>query len=301
MRIFITGGAGFIGSHVVEHLHFHQYHDVLVYDNLSSGRAENLDASVRLIVSSINEYDDLETAFLDFKPDMVVHLAAQPAITLSWFNPKHDLHVNASGTLNLLRLCTENKVQRLIFASTSAVYAETMEPMFENFLLLPTSPYGISKMAAERYVMTLMQNNVVLRLGNVFGPRQIPIGENQVIPRMIRHFEHGEPFFITGDGEQRRDFIYVKDVARAISQAMVGKSGIYNIASGNSISINDLARCMETIYELPGYAWEHNDVYDPRRNACLDIEHAKDCLNWIPYFQFESALRDTIEWWKQIK
>ena len=301
MRVFLTGGAGFIGSAVANRLRFREHHDLMVYDNCSTGKPENVDATIALSINDLNDYDQLEEAMYGFRPDVVVHLAAQPAISTSWQHYKHDAMVNVVGTINVIRLCRELGVGRVIFSSTSAVYDDREGVLTEETRLFPNTPYGISKLAAERYVMTLMTENVVLRFGNVYGPRQVPLGENQVIPRMIRHFEQGEAFFIHGDGDQRRDFVFVEDVALAVSKALTGRSGIYNISSGIPTSVNELARLMELIYEVPGYKWEHTKTPDLRRNANMRIQEAYKGLGWKPETLLLDGLKQTVEWWKQKK
>lgn len=301
MRILITGGAGFIGSHVAERLRFRAYHEVMVIDNCSTGRVENLDHAIPLVVGDIRDYGVLSDVFFDFRPEMVVHLAAQPAISTSWRNYQQDADINIMGTLNLIRMCKETGVRRIVFSSTSAVYDENEKTMKECGRLFPASPYGISKLAAERYIATLLPESVVLRFGNVYGPRQIPLGENQVIPRMILHFEKGNEFFIFGDGEQRRDFVFVEDVAAAVDKALIGKAGIYNIASGMSVSINELATMMATGYDLPIYPWQHSGPNDTRRDSKMRIGEAAHGLDWVPETSLSLGLQLTIEWWKQRK
>jgi nucleoside-diphosphate-sugar epimerase len=300
MNVLITGGAGFIGSTVAARLRFRQYHEVQTYDNLSTGRMENLDYSIPLVVEDILNYEELEDVFTSFRPDAVVHLAAQAAISTSWDDPHKDAGINITGTLNVIRLCKKMNA-RMIFSSTSAVYDEDQETMSEDSRLFPTSPYGISKLAAERYVATLLPESVILRFGNVYGPKQVPIGENQVIPLMIQHFEQGKDFFIHGDGNQRRDFVFVDDVALAVDRALTGAPGIYNIASGVSVSINELAAQMADIYDVPQYPWPHDERHDPRWNVVLDVRAAGEGLDWSPMTSLAAGLAQTVEWWKHRK
>lgn len=216
MKILCTGACGFIGSHVVD-LFLKEGHKVLCLDDLSSGRRDNLPPKADFFEINIGSWYDLVAEFVDFEPEVVIHLAAQPSICESFDNPVRDGYINVMGTLNVIRASMKTGVQRLVFSSTSAVYSELFSTLLlsEDFPRLPQSVYGISKLAAESYARLLMpENSVVLRLGNVYGPRQIPLGENQVIPRMIRHFEKGDKFFIHGDGLQERDFVYVEDVQK---------------------------------------------------------------------------------------
>jgi UDP-glucose 4-epimerase len=244
---------------------------------------------------------------VDFEPDTVIHLAAQPSICDSIENPIRDGYVNVMGSLNVLRASQKIGVKRLVFSSTSAVYADisTSIPLPEDWPLRPQSPYGISKLAAESYVRNLMPGDasVVFRFGNVYGPRQIPLGSNQVIPRMIRHFEKGDEFFIHGDGEQMRDFVYVSDVARACIAGihyMDNPGGVFNIASGNGHSVNVIGSYLNHLYETD-YQWEHDEKDDPRRKVILSITSAAEFMQWVPEVGMKEGLEKTVEWWKAQK
>ena len=298
MKILVTGAAGFIGSHVVDLLS--KDHEILALDNLSTGKRENIDPKIQFAKCDITAFFDLLGEMYDFEPQAVIHLAAQSAIMTSIENPIRDAHHNIMGTLNVIHACQKMGINRLIFSSTSAVYNihEVVYPLKETTSLKPESPYGISKLAAESYVRLQMPEGIILRFGNVYGPRQVPIGENQVIPRMIKHFKNGDQFFIHGDGKQKRDFVYVGDVARAVKAALTGNPGIYNIASRDSVSINELATMIESLYDLPGYQWMHTDTQDPRRDSCMDIFAASMGLDWKPEMNIEAGLKRTVEWWK---
>jgi nucleoside-diphosphate-sugar epimerase len=299
MRILLDGGCGFIGSHAADYLSMELKHKVFILDNLSTGRKENLEHEYPLMIGDIANINHVQEAFDRFAPDAVVHLAAQAAISTSWEFPDVDARTNILGTLNLICACKKYNVERMVFSSTSAVYdVGDMLPLKESQRVGPDSPYGISKLTAETYIRTLLPGSVILRLGNVYGLRQVPLGENQVVPRMIRHFENGDVFAINGDGEQKRDFVYVSDVAHAISCALHGEAGTYNIAGGQSTTVNQLAAIMESIYEVPGYNWLHTNVNDPRRDNCLDIARAKKGLNWEPGMGLWDGLRETVTWWK---
>jgi len=301
MKILCTGAAGFVGSHVVDLL-LAQGHEVLCIDNLSTGLRSNLPKDVSFVNINVCSWFDLVAEFVDFEPEAVIHLAAQPSICESFDNPIRDGHINVMGALNVIRASQKVGVERLVFSSTSAVYwsAHTDYSTPEDFLKLPESPYGISKLAAESYVRLLMpENGVVLRLGNVYGQRQVPLGENQVVPKMILHFLKGDEFFIHGDGEQKRDMVHVKDVAQACYQAITGTPGVYNIASGQAVSVNCLSAMIEDIFEVPGYKWQHDDKMDPRKKVELDIAKALEGLKWRPEISLETGLRETVDWWKK--
>lgn len=300
MKVLVTGAAGFIGSHVVDLL-LMEGHEVMCLDDLSSGKLENMPKGVNFHKMNVGSWYELVAEFVDFEPEWVVHLAAQPSICDSIDNPIRDGYINVLGTLNVIRASQKIGAKRLIFSSTSAIYDEgDIPPLRENQRLNPQSPYGISKLAADSYIRNLMPHEgTVLRFGNVYGPRQVPIGSNQVIPRMIRHFEKGDSFFIHGNGEQIRDFVYVEDVALACLMALTAEpTGIYNIASGLGHSVNIIGSYLEKIYAAEGYIWEHDGEEDPRREVVLNITHAIDELAWIPKTSLFDGLTKTVEWWR---
>lgn len=272
MNILCTGGAGFIGSHTVAML-VKRHHNVMALDNFRTGSTENLKGiRCSINVCDVMDYKRLETVFYDFRPSVVVHLAAQSAITTSWSDPFIDVRVNTLGTLNVIDLCKKYNVMKLVFSSTSAVYREDKRmPLFgmdESFECKPASPYGINKLSAEHFIRAMFPKHVIFRYGNVYGPRQKPIGENQVIARALHHFTKGSDFKIVGDGNQKRDFTYVEDVAfancEAADNALVGT---YNLCTGKSFSVNTVLRIIEELYDVVGYKWEHTEQPDPRGNV----------------------------------
>ncbi|MBW1672997.1 MAG: NAD-dependent epimerase/dehydratase family protein [Deltaproteobacteria bacterium] len=300
-KILITGGAGFIGSHVVELLQKSQ-HDILVLDDFSTGKMQNIAHlttrnNLHVVDHDISTMPNLRTLFVQFKPEIVIHLAAQAAITTAKDDPIRDLQVNGLGTLNLLTVAEHYQVRHFVYASTSAVYGNKnyLRPVEEKNLLAPDNEYGISKLTGEHYVRLSGIPAAILRFGNVYGPRQVPIGENQVIARMIRHFENGDEFYIFGDGKQKRDFVFVEDVAHAVKVAM-GHSGIYNIASGKSVSVNDIGRTVARIYELHDYPWDHDRArQDSRMNVRMNVNAAWKGLAWKARVSLEEGLRRTVE------
>lgn len=304
MRVLVTGGAGFIGSHVVDALLIHG-HEVCVLDNFSTGKLENITlpsgkVKCKYLFGGIDQdIWDTRKDVENFKADSVVHLAAQSAISSSIEDPVNDMQVNGIGTLNILRSALHCGVKRFVFSSTSAVYAESEMVLREKSYLGPNTPYGISKLAAEFYVQSMFSNATILRFGNVYGPRQVPLGENQLLSRMIRHFKYGDKFYIHGSGDQMRDFVYVEDVARAVVTALDGTKGIFNIASGEPHSVNGIATLVEKAYGVPGYKWEHTETEDPRQWVCMDIKGAKEFLTWEPQVDISEGVARTIGWWEQ--
>ena len=299
MKILCTGAAGFIGSNVVDLL-LKGGHQVWCIDNLSTGKRENLPKKIEFAKVDVGNWFDLVSEFVDCEPEAVIHLAAQPSLDESFDNPIRDGYVNVMGTLNVLRASQKIGVKRIVFASTSAVYAgDHSMPIPEYWDTIPNSPYGISKLAAESYLRTLMPDtSVVLRFGNVYGGRQVPIGENQVIPKMILHFEKGEKFYIHGDGEQMRDYIHVDDVACACLDALESPPGVFNIGYGAGVTVNTLASLLAKIYNVPDYKWEHDDKKDTRGNIELDISKARKIMNWEPNVTLYDGLQKTVAWWK---
>jgi UDP-glucose 4-epimerase len=311
MRVLVTGGAGFIGSHVVDAL-LGAGHKVFTIDNFSTGNKLNLPlhATPDFTLRDGTIFNDslLKSAFSEFRPEAIVHLAAQSTISGSFKDPEVDLLVNAMGTLKLIQKAIAHGVQRFVFSSTSAVYKHVNyegagvysgSPIRENSALGPDTPYGISKLAAEGYLRTLIPKAVILRFGNVIGPRQVPIGENQVLSRMIKHLKSGDEFRIHGSGNQKRDFVNVWDVALAVLATLESVAGTYNIASGKAYSVNEMAKIVAKRYGVEGYAWEHTKKEDPREYVCLDIAKSATVFNWEPQFTFEQTVNETIDWWEK--
>lgn len=305
MKFLVTGGAGFIGSHVIDLL-AQRGHDILVLDNFSTGRIENLKQFENCHNVHIQEHDisvmaNLPTLFVGFKPDFVIHLAAQAAITTAKEDPLLDLSVNGIGTLNLLRMAERYSVKRFVYASTSAVYQDARKTS-EKTPLVPNTEYGISKLAGEMYVRLSNIPSTVLRFGNVYGPRQVPIGDNQVVAKMIRHFERGDKFLIFGDGKQKRDYVFVEDVAHAVWMGAMStqkNDHIFNIASGKSYSILDIAKFIEEIYEVQNYRWEFDKERKDKRNVKMSVRSAMNNFGWKANTSLKDGLSKTIEWAKQ--
>jgi UDP-glucose 4-epimerase len=304
MRVIITGGAGFIASHVAELLVKSGNH-ILAIDNFSTGKIENIAELLEKYPSNLQVQEGditilpfMNRIFNEFKPKYVVHLAAQAAITTAWDNPVKDITVNAVGTLNVIQASKSVGVEKIIFSSTSAVYKETNAKLKESSQILPANPYGISKLAAEYYLRCMFPASTILRFGNVYGEKQVPIGENQLIPRMIRHFKYGDTFYIHGDGKQERDFVYAGDVAQAVTNALYNKPGIFNISSGQSFSVNEIAGMIEELYDIKGYKWENTKQNDPRRKVCMDISEAHSGLSWKPVVHIKAGIKKTVDWWE---
>ncbi|MGI8856125.1 MAG: NAD-dependent epimerase/dehydratase family protein [Thermomicrobiales bacterium] len=241
-NVLVTGGAGFIGSHVVEAL-LHDGWYVTVVDDLSGGERANLPDEVDFVHCNITD-PDLLAVFAVGAFDAVIHCAAQTSVPRSVANPGFDRLVNMIGTENVLRCAKETHVRRVVFFSSGgAVYGDTTARADETTLPAPLSPYGIHKLAAESYVALNGLSYAILRPANVYGPRQRAGTDGGVIATFVDRLTRHEPLVINGDGEQVRDFVFVADVAAAVRSALSWNcSGIWNVASGVETTVNDLAR-----------------------------------------------------------
>lgn len=303
MKVLVTGGAGFIGSHVVEEL-LHSQYEVVVIDNLKTGCYENLSKKVKLYELDVNDAH-MEQVFKLEKPDYVMHLAAQASIMVSMSNPLLDLYTNTVGTLQLLLLSKKYYVKKFIFASTAAVYGEpSYLPVDEKHSLDPQSFYALSKQTAEKYIEFDAKNNelnyCILRYSNVYGPRQNTNGEAGVIPIFINKLLANEHVRIF-DGSQTRDFIFVKDVAKACRLALESnRQGIFNISSCTETSVNDLYFLLTEEMGLSTVP-----LYEPLRvgeikNSVLDNRRTRKELDWAIEFTLSEGLKETIHYYLEL-
>lgn len=298
----VTGGAGFIGGHITELL-VSEGHEVVVFDNLSTGRIDNLAAvadRIEIVQGDIRDVAALNDAMPGV--DFVMHHAAEISNTKSIEDPAWANAVNVDGTLNVLISARHAGVKRLIMASSSAVYGDTgTQAQREDFLPHPLSPYGASKLCGEHYLSVFHQiyglETVRLRYFNVFGPRQNPASQYAaVIPKFIDRIMNGQPLHIFGDGKQTRDFVYVGNVARAnylACTAPKAAGGVFNIGSEQSIDLNELVRQLRL---LAGR--EVEVIYDPPvvgdiKYSASDISKARELLGFSPLVTFEEGLKRT--------
>ena len=245
MKIFETGGAGFIGPHLLRFLERQEQVEVVVYDNLTSGRREHVPNNIRLIEGDVRD-KDLVRLFLQEHFDAVVHLAAQTMVPYSLQHPDEDCSVNLLGLLNVLECCRVSGVKNVVFSSSAAVYGDNLNiPLQEEERLLPTSAYGITKMTSEHYLRMYHDlyglNTTVLRFANVYGERQGAGGEGGVVSSFCKLLAKGEGVTVFGNGEQTRDFVYAGDIAEALWRgSKLEGHHVINISTQKETSVNAL-------------------------------------------------------------
>lgn len=300
MKMVITGGAGFIGSHIAEF--FSERHEVTVIDDLTTGNSDNLEGiQLKFKKGSIVDTALLKKEFSD--ASCVVHQAAFVSVPGSIRDPVKNHDVNVTGTLNVLCAARDAGVDKVIFASSAAIYGNSPElPKRESMIPEPASPYAASKMAGEYYCRVFTEQyglkTLCLRYFNVYGPRQNPSSDYAaVIPIFISRMVSRKPLVIYGDGTQTRDFIFVRDVVSGIKSAITADiSGVFNIATGERTSINELIGLLRDLLDFDppvSYAPPRpGDIHD----SFADISLARDALGFRPAFSLRDGLRETIDW-----
>ncbi|WP_373230220.1 NAD-dependent epimerase/dehydratase family protein [Cohnella sp.] len=303
-KIIVTGGAGFIGSHLVDHL-VSLGHRVLVVDNLSTGKREQIHPEAEFIRMDVLE-QGLSDVFLQFRPEAVYHLAAQVSVFRSIEQPLMDAQINIMGTLAVLNACKAAVVRKFIYASSAAVYGYPEEKKIqEKHVVKPLSFYGISKHTPEHYTALYRDlfglDYTVLRYANVYGGRQDAQGEGGVVSIFASKLLLGEQPIIYGTGEQTRDFIYVRDIVAANIAALEKGGGLtMNISSNSSVSINGLLREMCSMCEIA-----FSPRYDPARsgdiqNSVLDNRMALQELKWSPVYSLRDGLKETLQSYQSV-
>ncbi|MCT4593976.1 MAG: SDR family oxidoreductase [Anaeromicrobium sp.] len=305
MKVLITGGAGFIGSHIVDKLVDKGY-KVCVIDNLSTGNLNNLNKKVKLYEMDIRD-NKLHEVFEKEKPNYVIHNAAQIDVQKSIQQPAFDGDVNIIGTINVLENCVKHNVEKIIYPSSAAVYGvPEYLPVDEEHKVEPISYYGISKHTPEHYIKVYSELHnlkyTILRYSNVYGIRQDPKGEGGVISIFVDKVIEKQQPTIFGDGKQTRDYIYVEDVAEANLKAMESKkNGIYNISTNTKVDLNELYDKMKEIEKI-----DLDPLYGESRkgdikHSSLDNSKAINTLGWEPRFSLEEGLKRTIEYYNSKK
>lgn len=299
MKILVTGGAGFIGSHLVKALD-NEGHEVFVIDNLSSGKRENLPSHIPLVVADVQNICSVEG--LPETVDAVFHLAAQMDVRHSVADPVNDAEINVLGTVDVLQYAVKAGAKRFVFSSSGgAIYGPANEiPTPETHPVASSSPYGIAKYSAEQYVQLFARlhdlHPVILRYANVYGPGQAGSRESGVIAIFCQRALLGEPIVIFGDGEQTRDFVYVDDVVQANLLALTTtESDSFNIATSTETTINELAKILQSSVSHPLKVVHEPAKKGEERRSCLAIHKAKTKLGWEPKVSLEEGLKRTLE------
>jgi UDP-glucose 4-epimerase len=297
MKALVTGGAGFIGSNLVDAL-IARGDSVDIVDNLSSGKRENVNEQARLHVLDIRE--PLEDLFAELRPDVCFHLAAQADVRVSVERPDYDADVNVIGTVHVLEAARSTGA-RVVFSSTGgAIYGECEEPADEASERRPLAPYGTAKLAGEEYLLTYQRlhgmANVALRFGNVFGPRQDPHGEAGVVAIFLGRLRDGETCLIFGDGTQERDYVFVGDVVSALMAAAEVEGGIFNVGTGRASSVLELYDLCRKVAGSELEARLAPARTGELQRSVLDISKAADELGWRPETSLEEGLRQTWNW-----
>jgi UDP-glucose 4-epimerase len=307
MRILVSGGAGFIGSHVVDR-YLEEGHDVSVIDNLSTGSRGNLNPRARFYEVDICNADALREVFDRERPEVVNHHAAQMDVRRSVLDPVFDANTNILGSINLILQSVRHGVQKFIYVSTGgAVYGEPQDlPVSENHPVNPDSQYGVSKHTVEHYLYLYNHQSglryTVLRYPNVYGPRQNPKGEAGVVAIFIGQMSEGDTPRIFGDGEQVRDYVYVDDVVRANVLALTrGENGIFNIGSGIGTSVNRLYSLLSRLLLFDKRARHVEPRVGEIRRIYLNAERAYRELGWRSEIPLEEGLTRTIAWFRSRK
>ena len=304
MEILITGGAGFIGSHILAQLQGRRDMDVVVFDNLSSGSKEHVPAGMELVEGDVCDEAAVDALFADHHFDAVIHLAAQTMVPTSVEQPVLDCRINLEGVLHVLEACRTHGTGHILFSSSAAVYGDNLNiPLKETERLVPTSPYGITKMTTEHYLRVYHElygmDATVFRFANVYGERQGEKGEGGVVSIFCKLLSQRQGITVFGDGNQTRDFVYAGDIAQAIIRALPLKGyHAMNVSTGQETSINDLIRSFEKAvgYTVPVQytAPRTGDIL----RSVLSNEALKRDLGFVPAMDLEEGIRRTYDWYR---
>lgn len=309
MKVLVTGGAGFIGSGLVNELikksdkkkgHGVAIHDVAIVDNLSTGLKENLNKKARFYNIDITKLRDLKSVFSKEKPEIVFHLAAQVNLRKSIKDTVFDAVTNIKGTINVLECMAEFKCKKIVYSSTAAVYGSPDKlPIKEDMRLKPENPYGISKKACEEYIKFYSNeygfDYTILRYSNVYGPGQNAEGEAGVITIFAKLLSKNKSPKIFGDGTQTRDYVYVKDVISANLMAMKStKTKIFNIGSGVETSVNELFKKLAALTNFKGVPEKADSIKGEVKRSCFDCSLAEKELGWKAKTTLYEGLKLTV-------
>jgi UDP-glucose 4-epimerase len=306
MKILVTGGAGFIGSHTVDALAATGQHQVSIIDNLTAGKRHQVNSAARFHEIDLRDADAVRRVIEAETPEIIVHLAAQMDVRRSVADPSFDAQVNVVGFLNLMESARQHGLRRVIFSSTGgAIYGEQDTfPASEEHPLRPVSPYGVAKMATEAYLFFYkVQYGIdyaAMRYGNVYGPRQDPHGEAGVVAIFCGRMLEGRPCTIYGDGKQTRDYVFVGDVVRAnLAAASTNVSGAINVGTGIETDVNDLYHTLGTVADVTR-APEYGPARPGEQNrSVISPARADELLNWRPQVDLAQGLDQTFSYFKE--
>ncbi len=304
MKILVTGGAGFIASHIVDKF-IEEGYEVVILDDLSTGFEKNINSKAKFVKLNIRD-EKVSDLFEEEKFDVVNHHAAQMDVRRSVIDPAFDANTNILGTINLLQNSVKHGVNKFMFASTGgAVYGEQeCFPADENHPTNPVSPYGISKLSVEKYLYFYFNehklNYTILRYANIYGPRQNPFGEAGVVAIFSTKLLNGDQPIINGTGEQTRDYVFVKDVVKANLQTLADdESDIYNVGTGIETNVSELYRLLN---EIAGNGQEEKHgpaAAGEQMRSVISSEKLFEKINWKPSTKLNDALKETLEFFKR--
>ena len=305
-KVLVTGGAGFIASHIVDR-YIKEGHKVLIIDNLSSGKIKNINPKAEFLKSDINDKNILVEKIKEFRPQVVNHHAAHILVGNSVKYPATDATINILGLINIIEASLNPELEKIIMASTGgAIYGEKKIPFNENMKEQPLSPYGISKKAGELYLYFYYKQYkipfIILRYANVYGPRQNAHGESGVIAVFSDLINKNLQPIINGDGTNTRDYVFVKDVVNANLLALNSNyCGIMNIGTNTEISTNEVLEKIKKYFNKKVKKIHGQSRPGEQIRSCLSYKKAKKILNWQPDTNFDEGIKKTIEWYKNEK
>lgn len=304
MRVVVTGGAGFIGSHVTDAF-LGRGDEVLVVDDLSSGDRGYVAPEARLVELDVADADDVEREFREFRPEFVAHLAAQASVTVSVKDPQRDFASNVLGTFNVVRAASDLGAPTVFASTAGALYGEGAPiPTSESYIPQPLAPYGASKQAAEAFVGTLQRfhgvDHTILRLGNVYGPRQSPHGEAGVVAIFSERLLRGETVVAFGHGTPTRDYVHVADIVRGFTNlADNPTAGTFNLGWGREVSVlevlDGLQRAARTSVEPQLEPLRAGEL----TRSAIDASAAERAFGWRPEIDLDAGLAETFRWYAE--
>lgn len=300
-KIIVTGGAGFIGSHLVDKL-VALGHQVLVIDDLSFGCKEYIHPQVAFSQIDVREEGLLIDTIKKFQPEYIYHLAAQKNVRTSLEKPAYDAQINILGSLNVLEAAIASHAKKIIFLSSCGIYGQAkVLPTSEEAVAQALSPYILSKLTFEKYLEIVAQGHLdclALRLSNVYGPRQDPHGEAGVIAIFMDNLLKGQTLYVNGDGQQSRDYIYIADIVDILVKALEQGRGVYNVGTGQKTTLLELIKILEKIVSRPATVEHRPAIRGEVRHSLLDATKASSVFDWHPRYDLPSGLKLTYDWFK---